>query len=208
MPWIDVFAQRVIAQGDATVFDSHAWKYEFEALINALQLFQAGEETDSRQHFHWLDILTVNQDPTGQATLPQGISCIILFCGHAHHPGFCPSMSTCCAVKAELLTTFATDYFYTTFKEGIQAIGHTLLVLSPWSAPLPLRRSWCLWEILCTIQDAGVRFSVQLSEAEEKDFLASEHYPSFQVNSFISFGSHVNVARRPCARLGECANRT
>ena len=150
----------------------------------------------------------MNQDPTGQATLPQGISCIILFVVTHTIQGFAQSMSTCCAVKAEYLTTFATDYFYTTFKEGIQAIGHTLLVLSPWSAPLPLRRSWCLWEILCTIQDAGVRFSVQLSEAEEKDFLASEYYHSLQANSLISFGSHVNFARRPCARLGECANRT
>ena len=32
------------------------------------------------------------------------------------------------------------------------AIGHTLLVLSPWRNPIPLRRSWCLWEIVCTLE--------------------------------------------------------
>jgi hypothetical protein len=36
------------------------------------------------------------------------------------------------------------------FMEGVRSIGHTLLVLSPWTDPVPLTRAWCLWEILST----------------------------------------------------------
>eukprot|EP00939_MAST-03C_sp_MAST-3C-sp1_P003735 g3735.t1 len=43
------------------------------------------------------------------------------------------------------------DYWYTSFKQAIGHIGHTLLVLSPWSAPVALSRSWCVWEIYSTI---------------------------------------------------------
>ena len=47
-------------------------------------------------------------------------------------------------------------------------------MLSPWRKPIPLRRSWCLWEILCTIEaGAAAQFSVQLSADEEADFIAA-----------------------------------
>lgn len=31
-----------------------------------------------------------------------------------------------------------------TFQQAVAGIGHTVLVLQPWNAPLPLTRSWCL----------------------------------------------------------------
>ena len=78
-------------------------------MVSALGLFEAGEaakpDAGQGKHFHWYDILTVNQDPCGQAAFPP-------------------------------------DYFYTTFRDGIAAIGHTLLVLAPWTSPIPLQRSW------------------------------------------------------------------
>ncbi|XP_063723102.1 uncharacterized protein LOC134851102 [Symsagittifera roscoffensis] len=39
------------------------------------------------------------------------------------------------------------------FRSIIGLIGTTLLVLSPWNNPIPLTRAWCLWEILCTVQE-------------------------------------------------------
>ena len=44
------------------------------------------------------------------------------------------------------------EWWDTTFREAVGTLGHTLLVLTPWDEPLALRRVWCLWEILCTIE--------------------------------------------------------
>ena len=61
------------------------------------------------------------------------------------------------------------DYFYTTFREGISTIGRTVLILLPWHDPLPLTRSWCLWEIVSTAA-AGAKLSVVLSPNEVNQF--------------------------------------
>ena len=55
------------------------------------------------------------------------------------------------------------------FSSAIKAIGHTLLVLQPWSAPVPLTRSWCLWEIYSVI-DAQKELTVVLSPKERELF--------------------------------------
>jgi len=36
------------------------------------------------------------------------------------------------------------EWWYGAFRDGIQSIGRTVLVLSPWRDPIPLTRSWCL----------------------------------------------------------------
>jgi hypothetical protein len=41
-----------------------------------------------------------------------------------------------------------------TFAAAIATIGRTLLVADPYSAPAPLTRSWCLWELHCTLDGA------------------------------------------------------
>ncbi|EGD83193.1 hypothetical protein PTSG_03824 [Salpingoeca rosetta] len=58
------------------------------------------------------------------------------------------------------------DWWSTTFKESIASIGHVLLVLTPWSDPVPLTRAWCLWEIFCSLSGEGVKLTIQLPEAE------------------------------------------
>jgi hypothetical protein len=35
-------------------------------------------------------------------------------------------------------------WWSTAFASAIKEIGHTVLVLQPWHAPVPLERSWCL----------------------------------------------------------------
>ncbi|EGD80080.1 hypothetical protein PTSG_10354 [Salpingoeca rosetta] len=56
------------------------------------------------------------------------------------------------------------DWWSTTFKESIAAIGKVLLVLTPWSNPIPLTRAWCLWEIFCGISQEGVELAIRLPQ--------------------------------------------
>jgi hypothetical protein len=44
------------------------------------------------------------------------------------------------------------DYFYNQFQEGIASIGSTVLVMIPALRPIPVKRSWCVWEIYCTLK--------------------------------------------------------
>ena len=58
------------------------------------------------------------------------------------------------------------EWWRTTFMRAIGGIGHTVMMLSPWSSPVPLTRSWCLWELYCS-HASGARFSVCLGQAEQ-----------------------------------------
>ena len=60
-------------------------------------------------------------------------------------------------------------WWSTTFMAAIGMMGHTVMVLSPWNAPRPLTRSWCLWELFCTVE-TGSKFTITLSPAEEHAF--------------------------------------
>ena len=42
-------------------------------------------------------------------------------------------------------------------------------MLSPWEDPIPLKRAWCLWEVLCTI-NGNVPLTVQLPPKELASF--------------------------------------
>ena len=55
------------------------------------------------------------------------------------------------------------------FRQAVVDIGHTVLVLQPWDAPVPLTRSWCLWEIYCTL-DGGAELHIALSPAQHEAF--------------------------------------
>ena len=64
------------------------------------------------------------------------------------------------------------EWWRTTFKRAIGNIGHTLMMMSPWDNPIPLSRSWCLWELFCT-HDTEANFSVCLGPAEQTQFRES-----------------------------------
>ena len=55
------------------------------------------------------------------------------------------------------------------FTAAIAAIKHTLLVLQPWNEPVPLSRSWCLWEIYSSI-DSACPLTVIMSPKEREAF--------------------------------------
>ena len=65
------------------------------------------------------------------------------------------------------------EFWGSTFREAIALIGHTLMLLSPWDQPFPLTRAWCLWELYCTEEAAGARFSVTLGPEEQRAFEAA-----------------------------------
>ncbi len=59
------------------------------------------------------------------------------------------------------------EWWSEVFVRGIRATKRVVLVLAPWSEPVPLRRAWCLWDVFNVVA-AGVEFSVALSAEEEK----------------------------------------
>jgi tetratricopeptide (TPR) repeat protein len=65
-------------------------------------------------------------------------------------------------------TEYPLEWWSTTFRESIRQIGAVLLVLSPWNDPLPITRAWCLWEIMCALDQPGVKLEVILPAAEAK----------------------------------------
>lgn len=61
------------------------------------------------------------------------------------------------------------EWWDTTFRTAVGALGHTLLVLTPWDKPVAISRVWCLWEILCTI-DQGCELTVLMPESQRRSF--------------------------------------
>eukprot|EP00808_Paulinella_micropora_P018779 g80800.t1 len=114
----------------ATVFLSHAWKYSFKNVVEAIAAHWPDKGDLRSRTFLWFDIFTVNQHETAKVDQ---------------------------------------NFWFNAFRENVKDIGHTVLILSPWRNPLPLTRSWCLWEIFCT-RDTGATFEICLSQAEAKDF--------------------------------------
>ena len=54
-----------------------------------------------------------------------------------------------------------------TFKEAVQKMGNTVMVLAPWDRPVVLTRMWCLWEMFCTV-DTKSTFHISLGAAQEQ----------------------------------------
>lgn len=56
------------------------------------------------------------------------------------------------------------------FLSAIQFFGRTVMVITAWAEPLPLTRTWCLWEIYCTIS-TGASFEIALDSSSRHDFI-------------------------------------
>jgi len=61
------------------------------------------------------------------------------------------------------------DYFYNAFKDAIESIGYTLLVLDPWDNPIPFTRSWCIWELYSTIT-TGAKLRIAMPQHSAREF--------------------------------------
>jgi hypothetical protein len=138
----------------AEVFVSHAWKYSFAGTVDALQLWF--ETTRRRRH------LSADQgSPAGARKTSESSSindtarCFVWFdiCTVNQHAG--------------AQSNFPEGFFFNEFREGIQSIGCTVLILRPMLQPVALTRSWCCWEIFCTI-DADLQFETALSRRDQR----------------------------------------
>ena len=54
-------------------------------------------------------------------------------------------------------------------KPLISKIGRTVVILTPWNDPIPLKRAWCLFELYCTIESNG-SFEIALSLHDQENF--------------------------------------
>eukprot|EP00300_Choanocystis_sp_HF-7_P017298 c19690_g2_i1.p1 GENE.c19690_g2_i1~~c19690_g2_i1.p1 ORF type:complete len:649 (+),score=143.81 c19690_g2_i1:224-1948(+) len=66
-------------------------------------------------------------------------------------------------------------------KPVIQDCNRTIMILTPWDDPIPLKRSWCLFELFVTIQ-LGAKFEVALPPDEHDRLLVelSDRYDVFE----------------------------
>ena len=111
----------------AVVFISHAWKYIFLDVVEALQ-YHFRDEPDA---VIWFDLFSNNQHSA-------------------------PDLDF--------------HWWSYTFKSAIKEFGRTVMVMAPWSNPIPLTRAWCLFEVYCTVETKS-RFEVAMSSAEHFSFI-------------------------------------
>jgi hypothetical protein len=173
------FAQRLRATGardahgrasvaPATRFVSHAWRYVFADLLEALSEHAEREraaDADEAPAHYWLDFLACNQHMT--LDVPH-------------------------------------EWWSSTFRNSVAAIRHTVLVLAPWDAPLPLTRSWCLWETFCSI-DCGATLEVALGSRESAAFQDALVRHASLLSFAFALHSHSTGLLRACRRT---ASRT
>jgi tetratricopeptide (TPR) repeat protein len=73
----------------------------------------------------------------------------------------------CFSLDQHAQSAQGSDWWRTTFMDAIKSMGHTLMMLSPWNAPQPLTRAWCIWELYCTVK-TGSGFSVCLGPSQDE----------------------------------------
>ena len=127
--------------GNATKFVSHAWKYDFNDVVETLEDSLIGTSGD----YLWFDILVVNQ---------------------------------------HLSDVRDFTWWKTEFQEAIHEIGTVLLVLAPWENPIPLTRSWCLWEIFSAAHTNST-LQVVMSKDQEERFLRQLRMDFGEINHSI-----------------------
>ena len=63
------------------------------------------------------------------------------------------------------------EWWRHTFQHSIEQIGTVILVLAPWSSPVPLTRAWCLFEIMCSLNANQVDFRIRMPTKQEREFV-------------------------------------
>jgi len=112
--------------GQANIFISHSWKYDFKKLVGAIRDYE--QKTDGKTNHYFLDYLAVNQW-SPMSDLGQ-------------------------------------------LQKTIEQADTTLLVLSPWNAPIPMQRCWCLFEIMKTL-GCDTELVIAMPPQEHHEFIKS-----------------------------------
>ncbi len=91
------------------------------------------------------------------------------------------------------------DFIRTTFSSVIERIGYTMMVLTPWDDPKPLTRTWCLYELFCTIKSKDIQFEIAMTTNEKSRFIQDIcQKGSEEVNKMLSI---VSVQRSQCSKI-------
>ena len=71
--------------------------------------------------------------------------------------------------------TLGSEYWIDRFAGLVERIGKVVAVLTPWHDPIPLKRMWCLFELVCAMQGKGkgVTLELVLSEGERTSLIAA-----------------------------------
>ncbi|EQC30498.1 hypothetical protein SDRG_11814 [Saprolegnia diclina VS20] len=70
-----------------------------------------------------------------------------------------------------LASSYPFEYWSTTFKDSLAAIGNMVMIMHPWNDPIVLRRSWCVFEVYVAVT-MGARFEIALAHDQEATFLS------------------------------------
>ncbi|KAI8820337.1 hypothetical protein BJ741DRAFT_639050 [Chytriomyces cf. hyalinus JEL632] len=131
---------------DAEWFISHAWKYKFLDVVDALEEFFVWErKMDPDSVIIWFDLFSNSQHDT--ATKP---------------------------------FSFWTDVFM----GAIKAMKNVVMVLAPWSDPIPLTRAWCIFELYSCLKTES-NFHVAMTNQETKSFLAALQYDGYELHRIL-----------------------
>jgi tetratricopeptide (TPR) repeat protein len=133
--------------GTATVFVSHAWGYEFLAVLDALDAWEGKQSAGE-----------LAAAAGGATSRPSTVFWFDIFCNPQHGTAEKPF-----------------EWWAGCFRDNIQRIGHTLLVLD-WEDRKPLSRVWCVWELACTVgKTLEVIMGPKEVEKFERDLLSQFH---------------------------------
>lgn len=98
----------------------------------------------------------------------------------------------CSPQTSEIMRPF--DWWEIQFRTLIVDIGFTLIVFLPWTSPIYIKRSWCLYEFFITI-DGKLDYEIALAPDQKKDFVKSLCSEGFMENRFTSiFGIDIKQA--------------
>ena len=109
----------------AEAFISHAWKYSFAAVVDTMALWYETTREERVQKSH------SDQQQQQQITSSPD-TCFLWF-----------DIGTV-AQHASAQKAFPPNYFFNQFRQGIESIGCTVIVLMPLFNPVPLTRAWCV----------------------------------------------------------------
>jgi tetratricopeptide (TPR) repeat protein len=79
------------------------------------------------------------------------------------------------------------EWWCGTFRSAIAEFGHVVMVMAPWSDPIPLTRAWCLFELYCIADTPNGKFEVAMSRSEQAKFLDSvSEDPEAELNNMLA----------------------
>ncbi|KAI8834626.1 hypothetical protein BJ741DRAFT_241212 [Chytriomyces cf. hyalinus JEL632] len=118
---------------EAKWFVSHAWKYQFLDVIDALTDFAAKKGIPSKDFIIWFDLFSNSQHETANKPF---------------------------------------EWWENTFMSAIKKMGQVVMVLIPWSEPIPLTRAWCIFEIYSTVKTGSV-FDVAMPSSDQGGLISA-----------------------------------